>query len=277
MLQIVGVLFVFVLVALVFSVLRDVPEERGQELDRDPEVAGGASRPLVREYPLVPWLVGAVAVLLLLVLSPMPFWIAVAAAAVVGVASSILLRFLHDRRLTRFQYQLADAIDLMVSTLRAGGGLTDALLGAAQESGRPLRGFLSELVERVRIGEEPEHVLADLEDRVPLESFRLFTFTLAAHWRGGGSLATTLSNVGRSIRDRVDVSRRVSSQAIETQVSVVFVVLVTYGLALFMWLTYPERMDAFVGSELGAMFIALAVVLQAVGLFWIAQMTRIEV
>ena len=274
MLLVVSALFAFVLVALVVTVLRpdtDLEDEPTELVDP------GTQRPLIREQPVLPWIVGLLACLLLLVLLDMPLWIAAATAAVLGVGTGIFLRFLNERRLARFQFQLADAIDLMVSTLRAGGGLTDALRGAAQESGRPLRRYLQELVERVRLGEEPERVLVNLEERIPLESFRLFSFTLAAHWRGGGSLATTLSNVGRSIRDRVDVARRVSSQAIETQVSVIFVMGITYALALFMWFTYPDRVEAFTGSELGGMFVGLAVLLQGVGLFWISRTTRIEV
>ena len=274
MLYFVATLFVFVLVALAFTVLRPDPDAETEVVDLQD---ARTSRPLFRERPWVAWVVGAIAFAILFLGLGVPSWIAGAAAAVVGVTTGIVMRFLVKRRLARFQFQLADAIDLMVSTLRAGGGLTDALLGAAREAGRPLGGLLLELVERVRLGEEAEKVLADQEDRVPLESYRLFTFTLAAHWRGGGSMATTLSNVGRSIRDRVNVARRVGSQAIESQISAVFVMLITYGLALFMWFTYPERVAAFAGTELGVMFIGLAVLLQAIGLFWIAQMTRIEV
>ena len=91
------------------------------------------------------------------------------------------------------------------------------------------------------------------------------------------SLATTLSNVGRTIRDRVDVKRRVRSQAVETQVSVVAVLVITYGLAAMMWNNYPDRFLTFATSELGSMFIGLSIFLQAVGLFWISRISRIEV
>ena len=165
----------------------------------------------------------------------------------------------------------------MVSTLRAGGGLTDAMLSAARESRDPFQSHIERLVERIRISEQPVAVLHDLDDEVPLESFRLFAFTLAAHWEGGGSLATTLSNVGKTIRDQVDVQRRVRGQSVETQVSVIGILAVTYGLALLMWNNYPDRVETFATSELGSAFIGLSILLQGIGIFWISRMSRIEV
>ena len=275
MVELLVVLLVFVVVALVATILR--APGRGGRQERSAVLEGRPERALVRPRPLVPWIAGAATAATLVLWLGIYLTIAAAVGGVVGISTAILLRFLESRRLARFEFQLVDAIDLMVSTLRAGGGLTDALGGAARESGRPLRSWLNELMDRVRLGEEPEVVLANLEERVPLESFRLFTMTLSAHWQGGGSLASTLSNVGRTIRDRVDVTRRIRSQAVETQVSALAVLLVTYGLALLMYNNYPDRFELFATSELGAMFIGASILLQGVGLLWIAGMTRIRV
>ena len=203
--------------------------------------------------------------------------IATATAAVTGATVWMLTAFLAERRLSLAESQMADAIDLMVSALRAGSGMMEALETSARESRRPLKGVLLEMTERIRIGEEPAGVLASMEGVLPVEGFRLFTFTLGAHWRGGGSLASTLSGVGRSIRDRVDVKRRIQSQAVETQASVVGILGVTYGLAYLMYSSYPDRFTTFSTSSIGSMFIVLSIVLQGVGLLWISRLTRIEV
>ncbi len=230
-----------------------------------------------RQHPLIPWVVGPLVAGIVVMTNDIVPWIAVAIGGVAAVSTSILIQFIAAQRVARLESQLADSVDLMVSTLRAGGGLTDALSSAAQEAGRPLRGYLHELIERIRLGERPESVLTSLEERVPLESLRLFTFTLGAHWQGGGSLATTLSNVGRTIRDRFEVARRVRGQAVETEVSVVGVMVVTYSLALLMWNNYPDRVELFATSELGSMFIGFTIVMQGFGIFWISRVTRIEV
>lgn len=275
MVEVLGVLLGFALVALVALIVRSPEPDVAASLETEDEAPTG--KPFTRKHPVAPW-VASIAVALGLHFGLGIYLIVAAAVGIVaGVGVNLFFRALAARKTSRLEFQLADAMDLMVSSLRAGAGLTDAIESATRESRRPLRGYLNQLLNRIRLGERPEYVLANLERLVPVESFRLFTMTLAAHWEGGGSLATTLSNVGRTIRDRVDVKRRVRSQAVETQASVVGVLVVTYGLALLMWNNYPDRFETFATSELGSMFIGLTILLQAVGVFWISKMTTIEV
>ncbi len=230
--------------------------------------------------PWLTWVVPVVAVAVALVVTStigLPVWITASIGLLVGAGASIGVTSWRASRIAKLEAQLAEGIDLMVSTLRAGGGLMDAVSTARREVRAPLRDLLLVIVERVRLGDSPRAVLETLQESVPLESFRLFSFTLIAHWEGGGSLASTLSDVGRTIRDRVDVQRRVRSQAVETQASVVGVLVITYGLALLMWNNYPERLDTFATSELGGMAIGTTILLQGIGLLWITRLTRVDI
>ena len=270
MLELILALLAFVVIAIVALLLR------GESADES-EFPTDGQRPASLWLHLIPWSLGALLTGGLFIGLGVFLFISAAIGLFVGISLSLFLRFLADRRISNMEMRLVDGIDLIVSSLRAGSGISGALDAAAREIRGPLRHILNELLERIRLGESPDLVLADLEGRVSLESFRLFAFTLGTHWSGGGSLATTLSRVGRTIRDRVDVTRRIRSQAVETQASVLGVLLVTYGLALFMWNTEPERMELFVASELGAMFVAATILMQGIGLFWVAQLTKIEV
>ena len=55
--------------------------------------------------------------------------------------------------------------------------------------------------------------------RVPLETFRLFSAALTVHQEVGGSLAPTLATVGRIIRDRIELTRRVRSLTVQSRAS----------------------------------------------------------
>ncbi|MEM9378746.1 MAG: type II secretion system F family protein [Planctomycetota bacterium] len=258
--------------AAIFLVLRRarIPE------DADEELATPQSRSA--RFALIWGAVAGVAVGVLVRLSVgAELAIAGAAGFLAFIGVRVLVQLAIARRMTRTELRLADAIDLLVSALRAGASLLEALDGASAAARRPVQEMFNEISERVRIGERPDRVLAEIERRFGLESVRIFTFTLTAHWEGGGSLAGSLSNVGRSIRDRVDVTRRVQSQSIETQVSVIGILVITYGLALMMWSNEPERVETFARSQIGSMFIALSIVLQAIGLVWTTLMTRVEV
>ncbi len=278
MLELLLALFVLALLGL-------VRQTRAEPRAAQPEAVAPAARPRAEAWTgsgslgpraWMPWACGVAVALALALTGALGGALALAAGALSAAVLVVVRRERHARRRIRVELQLADAIDLAVGSLRAGGSLTEALTSAAAESRAPFRRYVDELVHRVRLGDDPLVVLAELEARVPLESFRLFSFTLAAHWQGGGSLASTLATVGRTIRDRVAVTRRVRSQAMESQVSAVGVLVVTYLLAWMMWRTYPARMETFFGTQVGAVLVAAAVALQALGLLWISRMTRIE-
>src|SRR5438093_759703 len=81
----------------------------------------------------------------------------------------------------------------------------------------------------------PLAVLRALERRVPLETFRLFGAALAVHWEVGGSLAPILATVGRAVRDRIELARRINSLTTQARLSIGAVLGTTYFVALAVW------------------------------------------
>lgn len=181
-----------------------------------------------------------------------------------------------ERRSIRLEQQLADAVDLLVASIRAGAGLLDALEIVVRESSRPLRPELEDALARIRFGESPARVFGDLGRRVPLESFHLFAVSQSVHWEVGGSLAASLTSVGRFIRDRVEVRRRIAVQSAQARASTVAVAAATYFIAFVGWRSQPERMEGFLGSTAGSTLAAVAITMQALGLLWMVRLSRIR-
>jgi Flp pilus assembly protein TadB len=180
-----------------------------------------------------------------------------------------------QRRLL-IESQLADALDLMIGTLRAGASVLVAIEAAARESRSPLRGQLEELLGRIRYGDDPQAVLGALVNRVPLETFRLFGAALSVHWEVGGSLAPVLATVARTVRDRIDLSRRVSAMTSQARLSIFAVLGVTYFIAAAVWRNDPGRMEAFLSTSIGQWLVALTLLLQAAGIVWASVLTRMR-
>ncbi len=240
--------------------------------------AGGEASPPARAWrppqlvsPAVGLAVGLGAVLLG---TPPALGLAAGVATIVVVA--LLAGTLAERRRQRLERQLAEAIDITVSSLRAGVGISDALGDAAEIAKPPIRPQLVHFLARIQHGEDPVFACKDTARSVRLESFRLFYFALAVHWEGGGSLARTLATTGRFIRDRAEVGRRIRSQSAEARFSVLGIFALTYVLAALMWRANPEPMEGFLGTGLGQGLVALGAVLQALGAGWISRLVRIR-
>jgi tight adherence protein B len=204
----------------------------------------------------------------------LPLEVAAAAGFLLGVMAHLIEEYRGGQQADLIEAQLAAAIYLMVGSLRAGASLLAAFESALEEVGPPLRPYFQEVAGRIRLGDDPRSAVSDLQKHVPLETFRLFATSLAIHWEVGGSLATTLSTVGQTVRDRIELSRRVRAQGVESHASVAVVLAIAYILAFLMWRTNPARLEAFVGSTIGTTIVAGVIALQAIGLMWMARLNR---
>lgn len=232
-------------------------------------------RPRRRRHPLLVAL-GALLCGLALWLFGLSWAFVLSLSLVAAILLAQLDEFLAARRDARLETQLIDAIDLSVGALGAGATLLSALEAATRESKAPLRPYLQEVIGRIQLGDDPALVFRALSQRVPLETFMLFSSTLSTNWEVGGSLATLLSGVGRTIRDRIEIGRRIRSNSTQSQVSTVAVVLLTYFIALVMWRTNPDQMRTFVATSVGETMIAGTIVLQAVGILWMSAISRVR-
>jgi Flp pilus assembly protein TadB len=225
-------------------------------------------------YRYAPPAIGAATAFAFWLVIGLPLEISIAGGVLVGVLAYLIEDYRGEQQAAAIEAQLAAAIYLMVGSLRAGASLLAAFDSALEEVGPPLRPYFQEVAGRIRLGDDPRSAVSDLQVHVPLETFRLFATSLSIHWEVGGSLATTLSTVGQTVRDRIELSRRVRAQGVESHASVAVVLAIAYVLAFLMWRSNPARLEAFVSTGIGTAIVAVVILLQAIGLLWMARLNR---
>jgi len=239
---------------------------------------GDADQRKVRVFPqryrAVTYAAGLTAFAALWLLVKLPIVVSAAEGVLVAVLAHLIEDHYADQQAMLIESQLAAAIYLMVGSLRAGASLLAAFESALEEIGAPLRPYFQEVAGRIRLGDDPKSCVSDLQVYIPLETFRLFATSLAIHWEVGGSLATTLSTVGQTVRDRIELSRRVRAQGVESHASVAVVLGIAYVLGFLMWRTNPDRLEGFVRTGVGTALVAGVITLQAIGLMWMSRLTR---
>jgi tight adherence protein B len=202
---------------------------------------------------------------------PVPF--ACAGSLLVGVALYLVSGLRARSVARRLEEDLASAIDLARSALRSGASPVDALARAARESRAPLRGELEALVARLRTGEPADRALQSLRERIPLESFALFALALGAQWGGGGSLERALAQVSHTLRERIELLRRLDAQAAPTRVSVAILFAACAVIAALSWSHDPVNVGRFLANPVGRALVSGSIALQALSLLW---MWRLE-
>lgn len=197
-------------------------------------------------------------------------------ACLAGAVAVMVLGIWKERRHGLIESQLADAIDVMIGAVRAGSSSTGALEAAAKTARQPLRAQLDTVLGRIRLGDNTREVVNDMARNVPLETFRLFAFTFGVHWEAGGSLAPALRTAARTIRDRIEVSRRMRAQTSESTASLIGITCIVYAFGYVMWKMYPQRLEGFIGTSIGTLAIAGAILFQAIGFLWVGRLMRFK-
>ncbi len=250
------------------------PAAAGPEIGDEFDLLGPARR-LTRRYVWVAYIFGLLVFLGLRTGTDLPFPFVFAFGIVATVSGVLVESQIASKRLAKLEQQLIDMIDLIVGSLKAGAGVLDAFESALREAGMPLRPLIENIVARIRLGDRPQQAMREL-GVVPLETFRLFSFTMAVHWEVGGSLAPALATVARSIRDRIEVGARVRGQSAQAKASVFGIMGITYGIVLLVSQSSPERVMGFLSSDIGSTLAAAAIILQAIGMVWITRMSQIK-
>ena len=232
------------------------------------------TRRLRRRWIWLPWVLGVAASLFVMSVLRLSFPYVLAVGSMVGLLANQVEAFFAARHAAKLERQLADAVDIMIGAVGAGASVGSAIDAAITESNAPLRPYLEEVAGRIRLGDDAAEVFRSLAERVPLETFLLFTSALSVHWEVGGKLTSTLTTVGATIRDRIEVARRIRSNTAQSQFSTIAVIALTYFVAATVWRNDPERMGEFVRSTVGSWFVAGSMLLQSVGIAWMNWISK---
>jgi len=101
------------------------PEKREEQILR-------ASKSYPPRYRYAPVSVGCIVAALLRFFAGLPIEIAIAAGGLIGVISHLVEEQVAEQRTAKIEIQLAEAIDLLVGSLRAGASLLSAFESALQ-------------------------------------------------------------------------------------------------------------------------------------------------
>ncbi len=258
---------------LAIEVEEDAPPEPGRMARRLRAAGLGLTPPV---FVLMTLVVGLLALWLLLVWLPRLPWAAGMLAALAVFLCYILLQEWGELRVRHFERRLVDAIDHMVGALLAGQNLTQALNSAAGASTGAVRRELSRIVGLLGAGVDIRPALVPLVRAYDCEGVRLLTQTLIVKWQAGGDLGPVMKSVAGIMRERSRLRMRLWTELSAFQLVGVAIATLPYLLIPFLVSLRPSWAETWMTHPFGQQLLALAVVLQFVGLTWLRRNARIE-
>jgi tight adherence protein B len=193
------------------------------------------------------------------------------------IAAPLLARaYVSSKATTRrrkFGEQLPDLMQSMVSSLRGGYGLPQAIDSAANQAAEPARTELQRVLLEGRIGRDPTEALQAVADRMQSRDFNWVVAAIDINRDIGGELALVLENVAETVRERQRLSRQVRTLTAEGRLSAYVLTALPILLALFIKLSNPDYFDPLSKSP-GPALVVIAGVLMVVGWVWMRKLIK---
>ena len=229
-----------------------------------------------RNLSVLSVLVAASGVLLVLTAGAPPL-LAVPVGLVALLSPRWSIGLLRQRRTRRVLQQLPDALSLLAGLLRSGHGLTSGLALLAQRQTAPLGQELQLLLRKHRLGLTLDAAIAQLHQRIPEPDVALLVMAIRCSRELGGNLAESLQRLADGLRSRLVLQAKIHALTAQGRLQGVIVGLLPVGLmAVLTWLD-PAPMRLLWVTPAGWAALALIVVLESVGYYFIRRIVGIDV
>ncbi|HET9618742.1 MAG TPA: type II secretion system F family protein [Pseudolabrys sp.] len=158
-----------------------------------------------------------------------------------GIALPLFaLKVLRSRRQKKFGAQFADAIDIIVRSLRAGHPVPVAINMVAREMADPVGSEFGIVVDEITYGADLETAMRSLNYRVGTDDLPLFVTAVAIQGSTGGNLGEILENLSKVIRERFKMRRKIRSLASEGRASALILSSLPVAMFFIVFFLVPD-------------------------------------
>ena len=179
-----------------------------------------------------------------------------------------------NKRQQHFGGQLAEALQLLAGSLRAGQSLAQALTNVANDAPSPSAEEYRRALTETRLGRDLTDALYAIAERMHSEDFEWVVGAIDINRTTGGDLAVILDRVTETIRQRDRLRGQVRTLSAEGRLSGWVVGMLPPGVFGFVYMTNREYMATFFQSSLGYLLLCGAAVLLVVGALWLRKIAK---
>lgn len=203
--------------------------------------------------------------------------VAVAIGLLTGACPLFYVLQKRKKRFEQFEQGLPEALDLIVSALRAGHSLIAALRLVAHESPEPLGGEFRICFEEQNYGLELRTALENLVSRVPLQDLRITATAILIQKESGGNLAEVLDKAAQLIRDRFRLKRQIRVHTAQGRLTGIILSLLPVVLGILLYFISPETMSLLWKRPIGLEMLYASFILTTIGGLIIRKIVNMEV
>jgi tight adherence protein B len=230
-----------------------------------------------------------------LTITPRSFWMLSATAALIAVAACRLsgqsllatllisipvglglprwvLIFLKGRREKAFTNNFANAIDVIVRSVRSGLPTNEALKIVAREIPDPVGSEFNKLVEGLKVGVTLEAGLKKMFESMPTAEVSFFGIVMTIQSKSGGNLSEALSNLSFVLRDRKRLQGKIKAMSSEAKASAMIIGSLPPAVMGMVYMSSPNYIKLLFTERMGNIMLVGCVVWMTIGILVMRKM-----
>jgi len=219
-----------------------------------------------------------------LVLAPM-LMLMLTGDIVLALSVFVLLIFLpflfykqmRKRRLKKFEQQLPDVLVMISGALASGASLNMALQSVMLEQEAPISQEFMLFVREQRIGVDFDTSLRNMERRIPLLDFAMFSAAMRISREVGGDLGEVLSTLADTLRKKASMEGKIDSLTAQGRMQGIVMTGLPVLLGGLLFTLEPDSMSKLFTTPIGWGLLAVIVVMETLGYIFIKKVTTIDV
>jgi tight adherence protein B len=180
------------------------------------------------------------------------------------------------KRLDLFQEQLPEAIDMLVSAMKAGYSFQAAMRFIGEEVPQPLGPEFARFYEEQRLGMEVRTALLALQERVNSLDLRMFVTAILIQRETGGNLSEVLGKISTLMRERSALKGEIATLTAESKLSARILGALPFVVFGMVNLLNPGFMRPMMQTSIGPWVFAGAALMVAFGYWVMMQIADIE-
>jgi tight adherence protein B len=187
-----------------------------------------------------------------------------------------ILGFMKGRREKKFTNEFANAIDVVVRSVRSGLPTNEALKIVARESPEPVGGEFSRLVEGLKVGVTLEQGCKRMYESMPTAEVSFFGIVMTIQQKSGGNLSEALSNLAGVLRDRKRLQGKIKAMSSEAKASAGIIGSLPPAVMGIVYVTTPAYIRLLFTERTGNLILAGCAIWMSLGIFVMRKMINFK-
>lgn len=186
------------------------------------------------------------------------------------------LRRRRKKRLTKFETEFPNALDIIVRGIKAGLPLGDCVRVIASEAQEPVRSEFRTVVETQALGVPMGDAIMKLYDRMPCAEANFFGIVINIQQKAGGNLAEALGNLSRVLRERKKMRAKIKAVSTEAKASAGIIGSLPIIVTVLVYITTPKYIALLWQLNTGNIILIISGLWMLLGIFVMKKMINFD-